>query len=277
MGQMKRRLWLKQCVAQFVGTIGFSRFSLASETVEKIDLSKFPFEVVETTGSNALADWEKLKGAERGIPIIIGGETEVGITAPWFQPEPSTDPAKSLADAESKQATFSLRLMRKKQDVAATASLKEMGIDTPADESSFQPYFGDWPAVPEALMEPVVTIDLLTGKPLTRVYIALVPAKSDFEIPAYMRWGGWNSNPPPYVHVIMLRRWSEKYGAELVGMTDDVINLRIKKRPATRDEAIELAQEMYLYCADIVDQGTGDISKLAASLMVSDYWYFWWD
>ncbi|WP_414650247.1 DUF4253 domain-containing protein, partial [Duganella sp.] len=33
----------------------------------------------------------------------------------------------------------------------------------------------------------------------------------------------------------------------------------------------------YLYCADIVDQGTESIEALAATLLNARVWYFWWD
>jgi Domain of unknown function (DUF4253) len=81
----------------------------------------------------------------------------------------------------------------------------------------------------------------------------------------------------PEIHVAMLRKWNVEYGAELVGMTGDVLNLRVARKPQTKEEATTLAIEMFYYCEDIVTQGTGSINALAASLMESDYWYFWWD
>ena len=61
--------------------------------------------------------------------------------------------------------------------------------------------------------------------------------------------------PPPAFHVAALRAWRERYGAELVGLGADVMNLRVARRPATRDEALELARAQYVYCSDIIDQG----------------------
>jgi hypothetical protein len=55
------------------------------------------------------------------------------------------------------------------------------------------------------------------------------------------------------------------------------VNLRTTRFAATREEALDLAREQYLYCADIVDQGTGSLSLLAANLMVDPWWFFWWD
>jgi Domain of unknown function (DUF4253) len=48
-------------------------------------------------------------------------------------------------------------------------------------------------------------------------------------------------------------------------------------RPKTREEALALARDQYVYCADNIDQGVRTYSALAAALMESDWWYFWWD
>src|SRR5215469_10947475 len=37
-------------------------------------LAEFPFERVETSGAEALATWERLKGDKRGTPVIIGDD-----------------------------------------------------------------------------------------------------------------------------------------------------------------------------------------------------------
>jgi hypothetical protein len=45
----------------------------------------------------------------------------------------------------------------------------------------------------------------------------------------------------------------------------------------SREEAMALAQEHYELCSDIVLQGPGTLEPLAATLMASDWWFFWWD
>jgi hypothetical protein len=55
------------------------------------------------------------------------------------------------------------------------------------------------------------------------------------------------------------------------------MNIRVKSRPPTRKAALELAREQYVYCSDIVEQGAQTLSALAAMLMGSGWWYFWWD
>ena len=78
-------------------------------------------------------------------------------------------------------------------------------------------------------------------------------------------------------HVAAFRSWQDRYGAVPVVIRRDIIEFKVARRPATREEALALAAEMYAYCPDIVDQGVGTVPALAATLMVSDWWYFWWD
>ena len=63
----------------------------------------------------------------------------------------------------------------------------------------------------------------------------------------------------------------------MVSITRDVIEFAVKNPPKTREAAMELAKEQYIFCNDIVDQGVGTVSALAATLLDSNYWYFWWD
>ena len=56
------------------------------------------------------------------------------------------------------------------------------------------------------------------------------------------------------------------------------MDLQVERRPNTREQALELAREHYVYCNDIVDQSeTGTLSSLAACLFVDNWWNFWWD
>jgi hypothetical protein len=89
--------------------------------------------------------------------------------------------------------------------------------------------------------------------------------------------GDWNACPPPEYHVAALRSWHNAFGADLVGINRHTMNLRAAGRPTTREAAAKLARQQYAYCPDIVDQGVGTVSALAATLMTSEWWYLWWD
>ncbi|MEM9496172.1 MAG: DUF4253 domain-containing protein [Pseudomonadota bacterium] len=160
-------------------------------------------------------------------------------------------------------------------DVQAFA-LEEFIASDPIDDD-YEPEMGRWPWLKPREAGLSVAYDVLSGKPLPSVNIVLIPTDDWTEAPAYLRWGNWNDNPPPEYHVAALRSWRDRYGAELVGLSHDVMNIRVVNKPGTRDEAVELAREHYAYCSDIVDQGTGTFAPLAASLKANKWWYFWWD
>jgi hypothetical protein len=141
----------------------------------------------------------------------------------------------------------------------------------------YEPPLGEWPATPNPSAGLSVAHNLLTRKPLPKVYIGLAPTDDWTAIPAFLRWGGWNDCPRAEYHIAALRTWRDRYGAELVGINSDTINLRVATKPKTREEALALAREQYIYCADSIDQGVGTLSALAADLMADDWWYFWWD
>jgi hypothetical protein len=109
------------------------------------------------------------------------------------------------------------------------------------------------------------------------VAIGLVPTLRPWELPAILPFGGWNDCPAAPEHVSMLRSWHERFAAEPVCVAGDVIELRALRPPTERASALALAREQYAYAPDIVEQGTETIEALAACLLRSTYWFFWWD
>lgn len=242
-------------------------------------LTVFPYEIVKVSGVDALRTWEELAGSERRAPVVIGDERAFDPILDNFHPEAwrnAREPvlADTLAKADRLTHPEGLNAYLKAEEEQAIASLRQSGI-------TFEPVpqapVGDWPESEPPSTGPVVTLDLRTGKPLETVVIVLVPTQDWTTIPAYLRWGGWNANPPPEFHIAALRSWRDRYGAELVGLGFDTMNIRVENRPETRDEALALAREQYAYCSDLVDQGYGTVSRLAASLKSDSWWWFWWD
>ena len=119
--------------------------------------------------------------------------------------------------------------------------------------------------------------DSFSGDWLSEVVLVAVPADDSASAAAVLQWGCWNDNPCPAEHVAILREWHERYGADVVGMAQDILELRVTRPPDDWDEAVALAKQHYLYDHDIVDQGTGSIEALAASLLEAPGWRFWWD
>lgn len=240
-------------------------------------LANFPFEIVETSGENALAQWEELKAAGRGVPVVVG---DIGrILQPFSADQHATRRPvhETLAAANAIRFPEGLFKMRRDENVAALEMLRKLDPSSDGEDEEHEPPLGEWPSATTESPGLSVAYDIRTGQPLPKVHIVLVPTADPTTVPAHLHWGNWNACPAPEYHVAALRHWRDHYGAELVGLDMDTLNLRVARKPAARGEAIELARLQYAYCNDIVDQGTNSLSALAAELMAHDWWFFWWD
>jgi hypothetical protein len=136
---------------------------------------------------------------------------------------------------------------------------------------------GPWPIESKPSHDFTMPLDLLSREPLPRVYVALVPTTVSWHVPAYLRVGSWNECPSPAEHMALMNAWSQRFGAEVVGISRDVVEMLVERPPSNKVDAMRLAKEQYLYCQDIVDQGTRTLEALAAFLLNGRSWYFWWD
>jgi hypothetical protein len=236
--------------------------------------ANFPYEIVDTSGESALATWEALKNAGRGAPVVLGSDLE-NLLAP-FDPNgwrPTKSIEEILAAADTISFPDGLYQLRKDERFPGVAALQNIASWNDFDEEDES----ELPAETSPSPGLSVAFDILTGEPRSTVHIALIPTDDPTAIPAYMQWGCWNECPPAAYHVAALRAWRDRYGAELVGLGGDVINLRVLRKPATPKEALKLAHVQYVYCSDIISQGYGSHRALAGALMGDDWWYFWWD
>jgi hypothetical protein len=100
-----------------------------------------------------------------------------------------------------------------------------------AQESLLSPAAGSRTIAPATAPESPglsVAFDLRSGAPLPRAHIVILPTDDWTTIPAYLRWGNWNGCPAPEYHVAAFRSWRDRYGAELVGLSHDVVNIRVR-------------------------------------------------
>ena len=105
----------------------------------------------------------------------------------------------------------------------------------------------------------------------------LIKVEHSYEVPAHLGFGGWNDCPSPELQVAVLREWHKEYNAVPACITGDVLECAVAKRPQTEGEAMKLAAEQWIFCDDIVSQGTQTIRKLAMEIWRSPNWFFWWD
>jgi hypothetical protein len=282
------------------------------EAIEQA-IAAFPYERMEVAGDQALATWESLRASRRGTcPVVVGDDDEFTRIVEGFTQWPG-GPARKTAEQileaagrlrhpedlitkhssdRARVRERAMQLMSERPDLRMPSelrppsdleavlggnlralSLEEMLAATVRESG---PELGDWPSEPMGAPQLSVAT-ALSGSPLSKVQLVILPTDDWTTIPAYLNWGNWNGCPAPEYHVAALRSWRERFGAELIGLSHDVMNIRVNTRPEMRDAALDLAREQYAYCSDIVDQGVQTLSALAAVLMQSDWWYFWWD
>ncbi len=107
--------------------------------------------------------------------------------------------------------------------------------------------------------------------------LLLIRMEHSWEVPAYLQFGGWNDCPAPELQVAVLREWHKEYRAVPACITGDVLEYVVMNPPQTEARAMKLAAEQWIFCDDIVGQGTQSVRNLAMELWKSPTWFFWWD
>ncbi len=234
----------------------------ASASPTAAALPDFPFPVVRVAGSDAVAAWQKYQEEWRpsgGSAVVIGDVAEV------------VDRAELIRAATRSTAT----ILAAASAIEPAAFFAARTAEYAADETDLTA--GPWPARPVPPSPFTAHTDIAAGRPKPVVFIARIPTPHAWEIPAYLHAGGWNDCPAPEAQVAVLRAWHAAYGIELYALTGDKLECLALRPPTTREAALTLAREQFLFCSDIVHQGTGRLEILAAALLDADTWFFWWD
>ena len=126
-------------------------------------------------------------------------------------------------------------------------------------------------------MELVGHYNMLQGIPFRSVLIVLIPSTQGWQAPAYLSFGGFGDCPRPEEHTRILRYWYEEYGAKLVTVGADILELEVEQPLTDPESALQLARIQYDYCPDVASQKGTTLGGMAAALMQRKIWYFWWD
>lgn len=104
--------------------------------------------------------------------------------------------------------------------------------------------------------------------------IAILENAGPYEYLAIVRINGINYDIGHSAVIERYRLWDEKYGLELVGAGFDWMLAEFHHPP---ENWTEFASEVYEFCPDVVDQGTGSIEVLAQEMEQMNSVYLWWD
>jgi len=251
--------------------------------------SEFKFPVVQVKGNYVLEAWEYLSKDTSVSPVVIGDPENLLYISEGLEFSESETIEEILLKAKTLDFPRGLKEMRRAEmeviidssqdNPAFKALLDRLGASQGAG-STVDDILSNWPRGRTHRREkiiPSVAIDWSTELPFETIIIALIPTSDWTEVPAYMRFGGYNDCPGPEWHIAALRYYREINDVRLIGVSHETLDLISKKPPETREDAAQLAVDLYDYCSDIVDQGSGSISEFARDLMIAPLWSLWWD
>lgn len=101
-----------------------------------------------------------------------------------------------------------------------------------------------------------------------------MPQSSDIEYLALIKTQAPNYDLTNKDILEKYTQWQKKYKLSLDGAGQNWIAANIG---ATDIDWDALAQEVYAFCPDVVDQGTGTVENLRDGMKKSKGLYLWWD
>jgi hypothetical protein len=222
-----------------------------------VQRSGTPIHGITVPGRDAIAVWERLvaQAPARGLwPVLLGDAWSV----------------RQHAEAVATTIDPPAAIVRRARALDVEAWLRERGERAAARE-------GTWPedAAPNDVERYAIVRDA-RDLPLPEVAIAFVPSRDSIEAPAWLAFGNWHECPEPTVHVAMLARWRERWGAEPVAIGPDSIELRVSRPPSDREAAMAVAREHVAYAPSLVRGGSRSIADLAAERLGARSWTFRW-
>ena len=177
---------------------------------ERFLLESLPFRRHVVPGDKVLAEWERLRVAGDGYPIIVGDNDSLLRISEGLAFD-DREIGEILGAAAALDMPQAMAALRRQEHDRAVEYLRSAGRASEPEES-YEPPIGDWPEdqIELAQAGPILAIDVLTQQPLERANILIIPAVCGVEVPAHLRYGNWNECPRAEFHVAMLRSWQDR-------------------------------------------------------------------
>jgi hypothetical protein len=108
--------------------------------------------------------------------------------------------------------------------------------------------------------------------------LGLVAARRGADALTVMGWqGALHHNEWMVPLAAVVRSWEERFGARVVGVGFNTLELSVAAPPVDIDHALHVAAEHWAFCPDNVVQGPGDLKGYAEQIAGRHAWSFWWD
>lgn len=120
-------------------------------------------------------------------------------------------------------------------------------------------------------------IDAILGSlPAARIGLAVAARPADV-LPRIGWAGACNWDPRALQVAAVLRSWEDRFGARLLQVGFDEIQLLAERPPRTPEAAQHIAAEHCAFCDGCAGKGLRDIPGVAAHVLSTPIWTFWWD
>ena len=106
--------------------------------------------------------------------------------------------------------------------------------------------------------------------------IAMIHGSDQFDILKVQQTNGDNYDISNEMVISKLKKWNERYPFTIQGADYDWLEANFQVLPEDR-ELKTLAKEIYKFCPDIVEQGSGSIDELIKEMKDTRKLYLWWD
>jgi hypothetical protein len=225
-----------------------------------VDTPDLAIRSLSVTGESALESWNKARRVvpEAGCwPVLIGTRHEL------------EDLVSRVTSSSSGTSEILERAESLPPDPVKLAELRHGALLEALKESRFKDLALDGPGSTSGPLEPM-RWRIAADQP--EVLLAFVPAPVAWQVPALLKFGSSAGSPPPEEHVALMKHWGDAYGAELVGMTRDTVELQVARPPADKAAALALGSELVAYCPRF--GGTPD--ERAQALVGCGVWSFRW-
>ncbi|WP_190820985.1 DUF4253 domain-containing protein [Saccharopolyspora pogona] len=125
--------------------------------------------------------------------------------------------------------------------------------------------------------------DVLANQQLPRFIdadtrLALVPVQRGADVLTALGWSGAANHVSRTAGLsAMARSWEERFGARLLRLGPDRLDLSVAAPPQDPDHAAAVAAEHWTFCPDRIIQETGTIGAYAQEIRGRRTWSFWWE
>lgn len=107
-----------------------------------------------------------------------------------------------------------------------------------------------------------------------RVFLSMMKGGDEVEPVKWRKTNGINFNIDNNKIIEKLKEWQGVCKYEILGVGCDYIEIKFFQLPVDMDTFVK---DLYNFCPDVVDQGTGEIGLLKEELIKAKFLQLWWD